>query len=343
MRTSLRSTLAVVLGASMLAAGCSGDVLGPQASADHASVFDEAWHQLDLHYSFFELKRINWDSLGAFYRPLALSAATDHEFASVLSRMLDELHDVHVSLTPTGSQGTMRYVSPSDTAPMYYSQAMVLHKYVPDAQTTSGGNVQFGMLAPTVGYIRIASFEGTGWESEVDDALSKLSGATRMVIDVRDNYGGKYTLAASIAGRFADRSHVYGYLRYRNGPKHTDFTDYSEETVTPSGPRQFTGPVYVLTNRRDFSSAEDFVLAMRALPSTTVVGDSTAGASGGPIVRDLPNGWTFQLSEWIEYTPTKATFEGKGLAPDVVVKESLNDWERASDMAVERALALAQR
>jgi carboxyl-terminal processing protease len=113
--------------------------------------------------------------------------------------------------------------------------------------------------------------------------------------------------------------------------------------VSPSGARQFTGPVFVLSNRHDFSSAEDFILAMHALPNATIVGDTTAGASGGPIVRELSNGWTFQLSEWIEYTPGKQTFEGIGLAPDVVARGSASDATHMVDAAIDRAMALAQQ
>jgi C-terminal processing protease CtpA/Prc len=80
---------------------------------------------------------------------------------------------------------------------------------------------------------------------------------------------------------------------------------------------------------------------MRSIPGVTVVGDTTAGASGGPIVRELANGWTYQLSEWIEYTTAYATFEDVGLAPDIVVKASAADMSRGSDPVLERALALA--
>lgn len=89
------------------------------------------------------------------------------------------------------------------------------------------------------------------------------------------------------------------------------------------------------------SCAEDFVLAMRVLPTVTVVGDTTGGGSGGPIVRELPNGWTYQLSEWIEYIPSRQMFEGVGLAPGVVAKATLADAEHGVDAAMERAIALA--
>ena len=114
-----------------------------------------------------------------------------------------------------------------------------------------------------------------------------------------------------------------------------------DETVTPTGPRQFRGPVFVLSNRRSYSTAENFILAMRSLPNVTVIGDTTAAASGARIVRELANGWTYQLPEWIEYTTDHRAYEGIGLAPDGVVKGTLQDSQRAVDAALERALALA--
>jgi C-terminal processing protease CtpA/Prc len=301
------------------------------------------WRAVDLHYSFFQLKKVNWDSVGAHYRPLALAASADREFAVVLSQMLRELKDVHVSITPTGTAGTTRYMAASDTARTYFAWDLVSRRYVPASRTTPGGHVRYGTTAANVGYLRIATFMGGPWESEVDDALERLSadGATSVIVDVRDNAGGQYKLAASIAGRFADRTRTFGYVRYRNGRGHGDFTNYIAETVSPTGPRQFNGRVYVLTNRRSLSSAEDFVLAMRTFPTVTVVGDTTAGASGGPIVRELPNGWTYQLSEWIEYTATRQMFEGVGLPPDIVVKATLAERNRDVDAALERAIALA--
>jgi C-terminal processing protease CtpA/Prc len=78
-------------------------------------------------------------------------------------------------------------------------------------------------------------------------------------------------------------------------------------------------------------------------PQTTIVGDTTGGASGGPIVRELPNGWTYELSQWIEYTPNKTTFEGVGLAPDVVVKPTSATFAAGKDEVLEQAIALASR
>jgi peptidase S41-like protein/tricorn protease-like protein len=326
-----------------LAGGCATDLVGPPPSTDYASLFDTVWREFDLHYSFFELKGVDWNAVGARHRPAAVAATSDRAFAAELAAMFAELHDPHVSLTPFGPGSTMRYIAPSDTARTNYSAPQTLARYVPSAKTTSNGtgHVQYGMTASGVGYMRIASFIGQGWSSEIDEALGALGSASSMIVDIRGNGGGNRNVALEMAGRFADRSRVFGYLRYRNGSGHGDFTDYVTETVDPQGSRRFSGPVYVLTNRGDYSSAEDFVLAMRVLPQVTIVGDTTGGASGGPIVRELPNGWTYELSQWIEYTPDKKTFEGAGLAPDIAVKPTVTTFAAGRDAVIDQVLTLA--
>ena len=328
----------LVLSAALLivCTACMDTLLGPAPKVDRSAMFDQLWQQFDLHYSFFAFKGINWDSVGAVYRPRALAAQTNGEFATEVGAMLRELKDVHVSLTPTATS-TYAYVSTFDTITTFFSSPMIFKNYVPQPVTTSGGHIKYGLAAPGVGYVRIGSFAGAGWAGEMDEALDSMPDATSLIIDVRNNNGGNVQLAVKIAGRFTAISRRYGWIRIRNGPKHTDFTDFTEETVGKTGKAKFRGKVYVLTNRRDFSSAEDFVLAMRVIPRVTVVGDTTAGASGGPVPRQMANGWSYEMSEWIEYLPGKKMFEGVGLAPDVFVRAV-----SGRDLILERALALAR-
>jgi len=326
-----------------VSAACAGDLVGPPPATDRASLFDTVWREFDLHYSFFQLKGIDWAAVGARHRAAALAATSDRAFADELAAMFAELRDPHVSLTAFGPGSTVRYIAPFDTIPTHFSERSTLTRYVPNAATTASGagHIRYGMAAPGVGYLRIASFLGQGWSGEVDEALAALPGATSMIVDIRGNGGGNRNVAIEIAGRFADRTRTFGYLRYRSGSGHGDFTDYVTQTVDPQGTRKFSGPVYVLTNRGDYSSAEDFVLAMRVRPQVTIVGDTTGGASGGPIVRELPNGWTYELSQWIEYTPDKQVFEGKGLAPDIQVVPTVATFAAGRDPVVDQALGLA--
>ncbi len=332
---------ALVAIAGIAAGACTDTVLGPPSPDAHGALFDDLWTQFDLHYSFFQLKGVNWDSLSQVYRPLAVAAPTDQAFAAVLGQLLAPLRDVHVSVTPSGGGQSIRYVSPFETLPTWFNGPLVIAHYVPAAQTTVGGHLTYGMVAPTVGYIRIASFAGSGWASEMDAALAALPGAHTAIIDVRNNRGGDYATAVAVAGRFAGHEQTFGYIRRRNGPSHDDFTDEVAEKVVPSSASPFGGHVVVLANRGSFSSAENFVLAMRSLAAVTVIGDTTAGASGGAIVRELANGWTYQLSEWIEYTLAHEPYEGIGLVPDIVVRGTALDESRAVDAVLERALRFA--
>lgn len=331
-----------VVAVACLAAACSDVLVGAPVATDYGSLFDDLWRQVDLHYSYFSLATVEWNAVGAEYRPLAVSAPNDREFARVLARMLAELKDVHVSITPGDPGSTMRYLSKFDTTATYFDQSAVLSQYVPASQVTPSGHIRFGRIADSVGYVRIARFDGVGWASDIDFAIQRLPGMRALIVDVRDNPGGNYVLATDIAGRFTDRSRLFGYIRRRNGAHHDDFTGYIGETVVPSGVH-FAGRAFVLTNRRSFSSAEDFVLAMRSIPGVMVVGDTTGGATGGPIVRELANGWTYQISEWIEYTPDRVPFEGAGLSPTVYVKASPIGATHGTDAVLERTLRLARR
>jgi hypothetical protein len=310
---------AVVALASAAAVGaCADPTLVSPPDTSRAALFDALWHETDLTYSMFALKGVNWDSIGAAMRPRALAAPSDAAFAAILAQMLMSLRDRHVSFTAGPGASTIVYHAPSDYLPVSFDTTVVDRMYVTRA-AASTPHLRIGWLAPGIGYIRIASFAGHDWDGEMDDALRALPNAERLVIDVRSNAGGTYQLAVAMAGRFTNASRTFGYVRVRSGPSHDDLTGFTPETVVPTGSARFTGPVYALTNRRVFSAAEDFALAMRALPNAVVVGDTTGGASGKPVVRTLANGWTYELSTWIEYTLDRRPVEDAGIAPSIVI------------------------
>lgn len=314
-----------------LCAAC-GVVVGPDPSTSEAALFDRVWNDLDLHYSFFVVKQINWDSLGTVYRPRALAAKDDGALATVLIGLLRSLHDDHVLFGSTSTS--------SSPYPNLFDPTVTFTKYVQSVGGFSNG-LSYGLANPTVGYIRLQLFEGSDLTSDLDSALAQLGPVTALIIDVRHNGGGLTENATAVAGRFADHATTAAYVRYRNGPAHSDFTAPIAQTVAPAGSRHFAGNVYLLTDRNTYSAAELFVLSMRSLGHTTVVGDTTGGQAGSPLVRELPNGWTYQFPESIEYTLDGLVFEGIGLPPDVPVRNTSAEINRLVDSQLERAIALA--
>jgi C-terminal processing protease CtpA/Prc len=128
----------------------------------------------------------------------------------------------------------------------------------------------------------------------------------------------------------------------RNGPGHDDVTAPATQYVQPRGSRSFRGPVMLLTNKRVYSAAEDFALAMRQLPNVTIMGDTTAGSSGRPVTRELPNGWTYTISTWIEYDLDHRPIEGAGIAPATVVRPTRAELSAGNDVVFTTARARAR-
>ncbi len=332
----------LVAAATLLAAACADPTLVAPADRSYGALFDQMWHETDLTYSMFAIKHVNWDSVGAVYRPRAVATQSDFAFARVLSDMLSSLHDRHVSLTPGKGAMPLVYQPVSDLQPVDFDSTLVERTYVTRPVNVSATpHLHAGWLSPTVGYIRFPNFVGSNWSGELDAALDSLQSAKQIVVDIRCNPGGNYELALDLAGRFTDQSLVFGYVRIRNGPSHDNLTDPIAETLRPTGRRQFTGPVYLLTNRRVYSSAENFALALHQLPNVVTVGDTTGGSSGRPVTRELANGWTYELSTWIEYTTDHHTVEDAGVAPSVVVPHASASSAAKRDAVLDRVLGLA--
>jgi peptidase S41-like protein/tricorn protease-like protein len=270
----------------LLAAACTNFFIGPDAELDRVGLLDQVWRDVDRHYASFVVKGVDWDSLRDAYSTRASEATSDSALAGVVGAMLSELRDFHVNLF-VGSRN-YRYAG-FDARPAFFDPNVVAY-YVNDLGAVPNGRLAFGHVAPDVGYVRIFHFSGDGFDIAIDTALARLGDVRGLIIDVRNNPGGAQLNAVTVAGRFADRARNYGFKRFRDGPAHDDLAPPEGQFVSPMGIRRFGGPVAVLTNRLSGSAAEAFVLAMRALPNVTIAGDSTAGASGTPLLRELPNG-----------------------------------------------------
>ncbi len=313
----------------------SCEQLGIEEDPDNSieSNFDIFWNEFDRHYPFFIIKDVDWDSVYSLHRPDISQNTSSFELFDILRSIVISLEDGHVDLyTPFEDAGF------DFKAGFPLNSPINVNNYV-DRLTQLNRILYIGNLEDSnLGYIYISSFGGEEEEYEKIDKIIKTFGEKDgIVLDVRSNGGGSDINSEVVASRFADKKRAYMKARYRNGPDHNDFTSWTSNFIEPDGKR-FNKKVVVLTNRGVFSSAESFTLAMRSIPNVTIVGDTTGGGSGNPILRELPNGWTFRLSTWMVATPDDEIFEGVGIPPDIPVWISEQDSIAGIDPILEAAI-----
>ncbi len=300
--------------AGLLVSSCGDLFVGDSSSDDPVSNFEIFWKDFDNRYAYFVEKNVDWDSVYTVYRPEVTPSTTDEELFGIFGQMIRTLKDGHVSLYAP-ELGEQTYEGWYEGKPRNIVPAEPFLGEVEDDSPFVSAKLSGGM-----GYIRIITF-GRPQEDyrSFKSTLDSLGNINGLIIDLRDNGGGNTTNSNYIAGHFSADKFTYGYVRYRNGLAHTDFTKWIPLEVEPTTEDPYLGPVALLTNRRSFSSTEDFIMSMKTLPNVTQIGDTTGGGSGNPVFRELPNGWNFRLSTWQMVDLNMETFEGRGLEPDIPV------------------------
>lgn len=325
---------ALTIGLAFLFCSCEKAFIADEPGNTYLENFEVFWSEFDRNYSFFEIKKVNWDSVYHVYYPQVISTQNEEAFFFLLAEMALGLEDGHVNLIGPYGRSSYNFSSGApDNGP--YN----MPNYLFNVQQV-GESVQYAEISQhRIGYIHIKSF-GNDVDDylAIDDILEGFKDKDGLIVDVRSNGGGTTTNSQLIASRFADQERLYLKVKYKSGPGHGDFTGWYERTVKPEGRVHYLKPVVVLTNRTTFSAAEDFVLAMRQLPHVKIVGDTTGGGSGNPIYRELPNGWIFRLSSWIAAGPDEVPFEGIGLYPDVPAWTAPSDSTKGADRIFMKAL-----
>ncbi len=337
MRKNVKNILfSSVVCCSLLFLSCTERILGTDPPNTPSDNFNVLWKDYDLHYSRFTYKNVNWDSLYSAYYPLVHQNSTDGELFTILTSLLGNLKDSHAVLE---SPFNFYQYFPNNYVHNFNFQN-VRTRYIQNLRAQN--SLTYGQLVAEIGYVHIATFNNS--ESNyncIDNILTSLNTRKGIVIDVRDNGGGRDKNAKTVASRFADTQRLYCIVRYRNGASHDAFTDPVEMSIGPAGSSHFAGHGILLTNRFVGSAAEDFVMMMRVLPNIIVVGDTTSGTcGGGPVTKELPNGWLYRIPTNLQFTAENKPYEGVGIEPDTTVWISRSDELQGKDTIIEKALQI---
>ncbi|MBK7216113.1 MAG: S41 family peptidase [Candidatus Promineofilum sp.] len=183
---------------------------------------------------------------------------------------------------------------------------------------------------PTIGYIALSRFSGES-SNEVGAALQELlgQGATRFVLDLRQNGGGLRDAAVDVADHFLDSGPVLYLDSQQEGERVFNATD---ETLAPDE------PLVVLIDGGTASASEIVAGALRDRERATLIGNGpTFGKGSVQLVFDLSDGSSVHVTSARWLTPNRQQLDGQGIAPDILVEVTQDDIDNGRDPVLERA------
>lgn len=297
--------------------------------------FEALWKIIDERYCFLDYKQIDWDAVHREYSAYITPDISNNNLFEVLSDMLAELKDGHVNLSSTADMA--RYWNWYLDYPRNFNES-IIEDYLGRTYRIGGG-LRYTILDDNIGYVYIGSFSSSISEGNLDEMLDYLSICNGLIVDVRNNGGGLMTQSSRVAARFTNEKLLTGYIQYKTGKGHGDFSTPEPVYLEPSNRIRWQKKVVVLTNRHCFSATNDFVNAMRYLPLVTLVGDKTGGGAGIPFSSELPNGWGVRFSACPMLDADKQHIEF-GIEPDRYVNLSKEDEHKGVDTLIEEARAM---
>ncbi len=178
---------------------------------------------------------------------------------------------------------------------------------------------------PLIGYIKLNQFHAHSAQ-EMAASINKMEQqkVKGVILDLRNNGGGDFDAAVSIADLFLGTSEVVSIKDARG-----------HETVHNANPGGDTSPMVVLVNRNSASASEILAGALQDNGRSILVGEKTFGKGLVQTVYPLADGGALKLTTQKYFTPNGTDINEIGINPDIVVQ---NADTGEQDLQLERAI-----
>lgn len=175
---------------------------------------------------------------------------------------------------------------------------------------------------------------GDNTKSEWDQAVNEITtkGIKKVILDLRNDPGGRLDTAIAIAGEFGTKKEFVVQQEDSNG-KRNQF--YPEQDGRLQGVE-----TVVLVNKGSASASEIVAGALQDRKKATVVGETSFGKGTVQAVTDLKDGSALHITiaKWL--TPNGNWVHGKGIKPGVEVERTEADVNSGKDPQLDRAREL---
>lgn len=194
-------------------------------------------------------------------------------------------------------------------------------------------SVKYELKNSNVGYIRLTQF-GPDSAAQLKTAAVALKGqgATKIILDLRNNPGGYLDAGVGVASQFLVKDLLV--VEERTGGKTTD-------KLTSTGSPTLAGlPAIVLINNGSASASEIVAAALRDHGVAKLVGEQSFGKGSVQTMKPLPDGAQLKVTIAHWYTPGGINISKEGIKPNVEVKQTTEDYNAGRDPVLDKALEL---
>ncbi len=186
------------------------------------------------------------------------------------------------------------------------------------------------MLNENIGYIRIPDFnEGTANEFKENAQKLMDEGATKFVIDVRDNTGGIVSEAVEIAEYILPKNDLIMVTIDKNQKR--------EETKSKKD-NLLNGDIVLLVNGNSASSTEILAGALKDNNRAKLIGTKTYGKGIMQQILELADGNALKITTDEFITPNGDKIDGVGIEPNEVVKLTTDQEGNIIDTQLQKAI-----
>ena len=179
------------------------------------------------------------------------------------------------------------------------------------------------------------------------DSLFKTPLPENLIIDIRNNGGGNGNNGFELIGyltaepfktsQYVIRHYTPVQRAWGGEPDQLEVNSYDWK---PYKKPVFEGKVIVLAGPDTYSAAEDFLSAFKNIKRGTVIGQTTGGSTGQPLMYQLPFGGMGIVCAKRDVLPDGQEFVGVGIPPDVEVNPTLKAYLAGKDEALNAALKM---
>ena len=281
--------------------------------------FNYLWQQVNEHYSLFDVKNVDWQAVYDSLSPKVNDAMSEDALFDVMRSMLNPLNDGHVNLIAN--------YDASHCDSIYYhfykdggidNNAIILN-YLGLHYHTTGGFIHGGLCDGKVAYVSYQSFSSSISYNGLVYLLSTYANAEGMILDLRGNGGGSINNIYIILSVMPSHGQKLYSSQIKNGKGHDDFGPLQDTYAPDSSSLRWNKPVYVLIDRGCFSATSMFAISTMAYDNMTLMGDTTSGGLGLPIMGYLPNGWRYRFPVTRVFAIDGKNYEN-GVPPQIPLK-----------------------